>query len=465
MAKILIIDDNHQICKLLSAIVQKMGHEANFKSSIRDGLEEVHSVLYDVVLLDVNIPDGSGLDLLPKIKEIHDAPEVIIMTGYGDVDGAQVAIEKGAWDYIVKSGSSQEIILSLTRVIQYRNEIKKNQQKPRSLKKEMIIGNSKPMQECFDLVADAASNDINVLLKGETGTGKELFARAIHDNSNRADKNFVVVDCTALPPTLVESLLFGHRKGTYTGAEKSRRGLVEQADGGTLFLDEIGDLSPAIQKVFLRVLQEKKFRPLGSSKETRSDFRLIAATNRNLLKMTEDKEFRQDLLYRLRSFVINLPPLRNRGDDITEIALFHMNRFCKNYRIGTKGFSPDFLEGINRYTWPGNVRELINTMERSISLARNEHTLFPIHLPKTIRTQLASASLMKGLHKKKGSPQSKEEINHLTDLKTVLNKTEKEYFERLMELTSGDISEICQVSGLSRSRVYERLKKHDISRQ
>ncbi len=208
---------------------------------------------------------------------------------------------------------------------------------------------------------------MNVLLTGETGTGKEVFARAIHENSARAEHNFVVVDCTALPATLVESVLFGHEKGAFTGADRAQAGLIKQAHSGTLFLDEIGELPLAVQKAFLRVLQEHRFRPVGAKREVESNFRLIAATNRNLEKMVQDGTFRSDLLFRVRTLTVELPPLSARKEDIKELAMYHMARVCERYQIGTKGFSPEFFDALMAYEWPGNVRELVNAMERAVS--------------------------------------------------------------------------------------------------
>jgi len=250
MSRILIIDDDKSISKMLSNLVGQMGHEATSRHTLATGLDEMVVGAYDVVLLDVQLPDGSGLDILPQIRKSPSNPEVIIMTGYGSVDGAEIAIKNGAWDYIQKTDSPQKIILPLKRVIQYRNEVQKARPAAVALKLEGIIGNSSPMRACFNLLAQAASGMANVLLSGETGTGKELFARAIHENSERCRRNFVVVDCAALPETLVESLLFGHKKGAYTGADASRDGLMTQADGGTLFLDEVGELPAQLQKVF-----------------------------------------------------------------------------------------------------------------------------------------------------------------------------------------------------------------------
>ncbi|MFP5213393.1 MAG: sigma-54-dependent transcriptional regulator, partial [Acidobacteriota bacterium] len=326
MARVLIIDDDRAMGQMLAGLVARMGHEARCVLTLKDGLLESGRADYDVVFLDVNLPDGSGLDALPEIVKAPSSPEVIIMTGYGDPDGAEIAIESGAWDYLQKPLSPKKIMLPLTRVFQYRDNLKKRSALPMTLNLDGIIGNSPRMKACYALVAQAACGNANVLITGETGTGKELFARAIHQNSERVRNGLVVVDCAALPETLVESSLFGYERGAFTGADRAKHGLIRQADQGTLFLDEVGELSPSMQKSFLRVLQERCFRPVGGKQEVRSDFRLISATNRNLDRMVDESIFRKDLLFRLRSIHIGLPPLREHPEDVGELVFYHMSR-------------------------------------------------------------------------------------------------------------------------------------------
>ena len=308
--------------------VQREGFDIQSAYTLQEGLKRVQSGAFDVVFLDVNLPDGNGLDILADIREAASSPEVIILTGQGTADGAELAIRSGVWDYIQKPSSIHVMMLPLLRALQYREEKLKGKS-PVSLKLEGIIGSSPKMKACYDLISQAAVADVNVLITGETGTGKELFARAVHMNSARSGRNFVVVDCAALQDTLKESTLFGYEKGAFTGADQSREGLIKQADGGTLFLDEIGELPLPMQKSFLRVLQERHFRPLGSIKEIKSNFRLIAATNRNLENLVHSGRFREDLLFRLRTLTIMLPPLREHPEDIADIALYHIARICK----------------------------------------------------------------------------------------------------------------------------------------
>ncbi len=456
MARVLIVDDDELICEMLSFMVEDKGHSASSATTLKAGFEKASSEDFDVIFLDIRMPDGNGLDLLPRIRELPRHPEVIIITGRGDPDGAELAIKNGAWAYIQKSSSTKEMLLPFVRALQYREE--KNAQKPpTALKLNGVIGKSPNMKACLDLLAQAAHSEVNVLLTGETGTGKEVFARAIHENSVRGEGNFVVVDCTALPATLVESVLFGHEKGAFTGADRAQVGLVKQADAGTLFLDEIGELPLAMQKAFLRVLQEHSFRPVGAKGEVESNFRLIAATNKSLEKMVQDGTFRSDLLFRVRTLTVELPPLSARKEDIKELAMYHMARVCERYQIGTKGFSPEVFDALMAYEWPGNVRELVNAIERAISDAYHEPTLFPKHLPLDLRVKVARSSV-----RKEAAP-SAEGNAPLGSLAECRRAAERRYLQDLILQTNGRIREACRISGLSRSRLYVLFKEHDLS--
>ena len=469
MAKVLIIDDDDLMVSSLRLMIGRLGHLPESSGSLEEGVRMAAAGDFDVVFLDVRMPDGNGLEALPAIAEAASAPEVIIITGFGEPDGAELAIKCGAWDYLEKSSTVKEMNLSLQRALQYRREKRGRtlKQSVVALKREDIFGNSPKLRACLNLVAQAADSDANILITGETGTGKELFARAIHRNSPRADQNFVVVDCAALPETLAESILFGHEKGSFTGADKPQEGLIHQAHGGTLFLDEIGELSLALQKTFLRVLQEHRFRPLGSSREIASDFRLVAATNRNLDAMAENHQFRSDLLFRLRSFSIDLPPLRERAEDIKEIARTQLDRLCECYDLPSKGFSPEFCEALMAYNWPGNVRELANTLVRAFAAARFEPTVYPKHLPPDIRVQVMRNLVGHPLPKPNGGSPG-ESPRHLPKFQqfreAAFAQAEKNYLLELMALANEQIVEACRLSGLSQSRLYALLKKHRINR-
>ncbi len=465
MANVLIIDDDKLVCDSISNVVTSLGHSTSHAFNLQDGLTKARSGAFDVVFLDVRMPDGSGLDILLDIQKTASSPEVIIITGFGDPDGAELAIKNGAWDYIEKPLSVRQMRLPFTRALQYREEKKKFKASV-ALKRERIIGKSPQIIACLDILAQAANSEANVLLTGETGTGKELFAWTIHNNSSRANRNFVVVDCAALPETLIESVLFGHIKGAFTGADRSKDGLIKQADKGTLFLDEVGELPVSIQKSFLRVLQERRFRPVGGNQELSSNFRLITATNRNLDSMVKQGKFREDLLFRLRTLVINLPPLREIREDIKELVLYYMNMLCVKYGKNIKGFSPEFWDVLIQYDWPGNVRELTQALERAVIAAQDEPTLFPKHLPNYIRIKVVRESLnqkmaVKGRLIKNSDPLKT--LPQIQDIReTAISEAEKKYLVDLISITGKDIKEACEISGLSRSRLYTLLKKYNI---
>lgn len=468
MARVLIIDDDEMLCEMLSRHISYIGHEVSYALSLNEGVADVNSKEYDVVFLDVNLPDGNGLSMLSQIRKASSEPEVIIITGEGDPDGAELAIRNGAWDYIEKPLSIERITLPLVRALDYRHE-KKTKKSPIILKKEGIIGSSPQIENCLALVAQIAASDANVLITGETGTGKELFARAIHANSARHNKKFVIVDCATLPETLIESILLGHEKGAFTGADKSYIGLIKESDGGTLFLDEIGDLPLSMQKSFLRILQERRFRPIGGGKEVTSDFRLVAATNRNIEKMVETGEFRQDLYFRINALTLHLPPLRERVGDIKELAMHFMISICEKFGTETKGFSTEFLDILQKYHWPGNVRELQHVIENVLTVAKFEPILYPRHLPVQLRAYAARMSVKKGSNKKHRTeaqpPMDHKSFATIQEVReSAIAKIEQKYFEDLLEFTDWDIKETCRIAGISRSRLYYFLQKYHITR-
>ncbi len=469
MSKILIIDDEDGVRRLLSIMVTRNGHEAVCAPSLGEGMAVVRDQPIDLVFLDVHLPDGDGLKEISHIHEAPTRPEIIVLTGQGDPDGAELAMMTGVWDYIQKPADLKAIGLPLIRALEYRKK-KMARPGPVPIRRDGIIGSGKALAQAFDQLAQSAASDAGVLITGETGTGKELFAHAVHRNSPRAEKNFVVLDCAALPDTLVESVLFGHLKGAFTGADAPRDGLVKQADGGTLFLDEVGEMPLGVQKAFLRVLETHRFRPIGGKEEIHSNFRIVSSTNRDLNEMVRQGRFRKDLLFRLRSFHLALPPLRKRQEDIRELAVYHVNRLCALYNEPAKSFSPDFFDTLAAYDWPGNVRELVNTMERAIASARHDSILFACDLPKELRAQVARNSVRPqsrtswlSIHmdlpedtRKGGFPS----LQCMRDRAVV--EMENSYLSALMSAVNGSIPSACSLSGVSRSRLYELLKKHAI---
>jgi len=464
MAKILIIDDERLICDWIAKVVAQLGHHPVSVHLLREGLQKVHADSFDIVFLDVRMPDGSGLDVMPKIKSARSSPEIIVITGLGDPDEAERAIQSGAWDYLEKPASFEAIKLPILRALEYRAE-RNNGKPPTALKRKDIVGDSEKIKVCLELLGQAAGSGVNVLITGETGTGKELFAKAVHSNSSRARRNFVVVDCTALPETLVESVLFGHERGAFTGADRREEGLVKQADGGTLFLDEIGELPFLVQKRFLRVIQEHRFRPVGGRREVESDFRLVAATNRDLDHMVHEGRFREDLFFRLRTLTIELPPLREMIEDIRKMTVYYMNSLCERFEIEAKGTSPEFWDVVTAYQWPGNVREMVQALEKALLSAKEEPILFPKHLPTYIRIQVARNSF----HKQPAGPARPDERHssvpgrppQLKEIRTAaVSEAERRYLQDLIAFTGGDKARARRISGLSHSRFYTLLRKH-----
>lgn len=456
MANILIIDDDPQIGNVLNHLFTRMEHSTEHALTLKKGLARVFTDNFDIVFLDVHLPDGNGLDAIKHIRNRSMPPQVIIITGDGDPESAGLAMRSKAWDYIQKSSSHKEFKFSLLRALEYRKQ-KLAMRQSQPITRDGIIGQSRPVLNCLDQVSLAANNDLPVLITGETGTGKELFSRAIHNNSYPSRANFVVVDCTSLPEHLVESMLFGHTRGAFTGADSDKVGLIKMADQGTLFLDEIGELPLGIQKKFLRALQEGRFRPVGSKKEVTSDFRLISATHRDLIRMVAEDQFREDFFFRLFSIHIQLPPLRNRENDAKLIALNHIKRKSDINKTAPCTMSEHFLEELRTYEWPGNVRELVNTIDSVCSKSGYGSTLFPHHLPEEIRVSNI---------KKKFQPKKNKTVqppDHQPTLKTHLEQEKYAYLRDLFSATRGDIKEACQISGLSRSQLYRLINQYQLN--
>jgi two-component system, NtrC family, response regulator len=461
--KVLIIDDDEGMAYTLARMVQEAGHQAETAPDLSRGLPLAASGDYDVLFLDVRLPDGSGIDAIPEIQASAFPPEIIIITAFSDRDGAQTALKSGVWDYIEKPARIDTLKLSLKRALQYRSQ-KKTLEEPLSTERNGIIGESANLLMCITLMAHAAKSDANVLISGETGTGKELFAKAIHNNSARSGGPFVVVDCASLPQHLAESILFGHQKGAFTGADSDRVGLIKEADGGTLFLDEVGELPLTLQKTFLRVLQERRLRPVGSKKEVKSNFRLVSATNRDLMAEVEAGYFRKDLLYRLRTFVIDLPVLRKRPKDIREIANYHVANFCRRAGQQQRTISEEVINILLQYDWPGNVRELVNTLESAVALEPSCPTLYPKHLPEYIRAHALakeSRNLSEPAERDAFMASMKGKLPTMKVYRRQAKESaERQYLNELLKQTDGDIDEACKISGLKRARLYELLKKY-----
>ena len=376
-ASVLVVDDDMAHARMLRTLISDWGYEVVWADDGDVGVETAKSRPFDVVLMDLKMVKMSGMDALAAIHEYNPALPVIMMTAFSSVDTAVEALKIGAFDYLTKPLDFDKLRLTLDRVVE-RSELKQENQ---ALKQQLdrsglvhgILGKSPAMTSLLDTLGMVAPTDANVLVTGESGTGKELVAAAIHNNSLRKSGPFVRINCAAIAETLLESELFGHEKGAFTGAEKKRAGQFLKAHGGSILLDEIGEMGLPMQAKLLRVIQEREVTPVGSDVSVAADVRIIAATHQDLKAMSEGGGFREDLYYRLNVVHVEIPPLRKRPEDIPELALTFLERFARKNRRDIQGFTPGAMDAMIRYEWPGNVRELMNTVERGVVLARSDY--------------------------------------------------------------------------------------------
>jgi two-component system NtrC family response regulator len=466
MAEILIVDDDAKICELLSTVFSQGGHRTTAARTLAEAREQARDHPFDVVFLDLQMPDGSGMDSIQPLAATSGRPEIIILTGHGSPDGAELAITSGAWDYLEKPPTLKELHLCLRRALDYHAH-KSAPSAAAVMDRTGLVGDSAALAACLASAAQAAASEASVLVTGETGVGKELVSEAIHRSSSRREKAFVVVDCAALPQSLVESILFGHEKGAFTGAVGRSPGLLAEAHGGTLFLDEVGELPLEMQKKLLRALQEHRFRPVGGEREAYSDFRVVAATNRDLEAMSEQGGFRRDLWFRLQAMQVEVPPLRRRREDIKPLVMHFCNGLCERYGINSKGFSPDFFEALEQHDWPGNVRELRNTVEWVLARALEAPTLYARHLPTAIRAKVARQRVVgeaAGPAAPAGEPGPPVEELGLKEYRAqAADRAEREYLSYLLDRYGHDPAQAQEVAGLSKSRFYSLLQKHGLT--
>jgi two-component system response regulator HydG len=379
MPTIFICDDEAEILRYLDKLLQASGYTVETFARGTDlllRLSSAEEVPCDAILQDVRMPDMDGLQILEHLSKRWPDIPVVIMTAHGTIDDAINAIKQGAYDYVTKPFPKEKLLGMLERLLDHRRLVRENQQLRDELHRgaagsDAIIFRSEAFREVYDLTLQVAESDANILVMGESGTGKELIAAALHRNSPRRNKPFVSLNCAALSDTLLESQLFGHVRGAFTGAVMNQKGLLEEADGGTLFLDEIGDVSPAVQAKLLRVTQEKDFIVLGSTRARKVDVRFVAATNKDLMNEVKEGRFREDLYYRLNVISVSLPPLRKRREDIEPLAHHFLKASTRRMKKDVHGIETDALQALLQYDWPGNVRELENVMERAVILARN----------------------------------------------------------------------------------------------
>ncbi len=443
--KILIVDDEKIIRDSFSRVLMKEGYSVEAVESGRLALEKVAAEPFDIILLDLKMPGLDGLETLRELKERDPDLVSIMITGYPTIESAVKAIKSGAYDYLTKPCSPDELRIVVGRAVERRKLFLENEQLKRRLDSfllaEPLIGESKAMQRVLEIIRKVAPTESTVLISGESGTGKELVAHAIHQLSPRREREFVPVDCNSLVDTLLESELFGHVKGSFTGAIKNKHGLLELANGGTFFFDEIANLSLNTQSKLLRVIQEREFKPVGGTQRIRVDVRIIAATNQNLQEAIAQKTFREDLFYRLSVVPIHLPPLRERKEDIPLLIDHFLKRFNRKRKKAITGVTPAAMEILMKHNWPGNVRELENAIERAMILEEGKEIT-----PQSLTGLSASIPL------EKNSPAPK----NLASLQEI----EKEYIALVLKHTGGHKTAAARILGIDRKTLYQKVQKY-----
>jgi DNA-binding NtrC family response regulator len=460
-ARILVVDDEEIVLRSCLRALADSGHEVEAVQSGAEALAKAGTARYDVMLLDIMMPKLDGIEVLRRVKETHPDVEVIMITGLSQIETAVRAIKLGAFDYLPKPFEPDELKLAVTRALERRQLLQENLalrgEVSSRYRLENITGASPGMQNVYRLIAKCAPTNSTVLLTGESGTGKELVARAIHYNSLRKDRPFVPVDCNALSENLLESELFGHVKGAFTGAVASKQGLFEAARGGTLFLDEIGNLSLSTQAKLLRVIQEREYRAVGDTRSQEADVRLIAATNKDLAAMVAAQTFRDDLYYRINIFPIHVPPLRERREDIPALAQHFLGACGRELGKQSAGFSDEAMNVLMNYDWPGNVRELENAVHRALILA-GEERIRKAHL----------ASLGSGAQALAPEvPRTGEELKRVKKAarEKSVEEIEKQFVLEALKRNGWNVTRSAEQTGMQRANFQALMKKHGVRRR
>ncbi len=439
--KILIIDDEEKLRSLLARIIKLEGLIVLEAGDLRSALKTLQKEDADVVLCDVKLPDGNGVEFVKEFKSKYPSTEIILLTAYGNIPDGVQAIKNGAFDYILKGDDNDKIIPLLNQAINKSNQNKKAAVKIKDKSAtgfENIIGNSKSILSAINLAKKIAATNTTVLLLGETGTGKEIFANAIHNSSKRITRAFVAINCSAFTKELLESELFGHLAGAFTGATKDKKGLIEVADGGTLFLDEIGEMNIELQAKLLRVIEQNEFIKLGDEKTTKVNIRIIAATNKDLKKSIVDGSFREDLFYRLNVFAIELPALRDRKEDIHMLAEYFLKISSEKANKTGLHFNNEATGLLNRYNWKGNIRELRNVIERAVILA--DSSIMPEDLPYEIQSATETSS---------------------SDLS--LGAVERNHIQKVLKYTGGNKTKAAEFLEIGLTTLYRKLEEYNLT--
>lgn len=447
MSKILVVDDEVQIRTLLSRMLELEGYEVCQAGDCRTALKQLEFQSPDVVLCDVFLPDGNGVDLVSSVKKTTPNVEIILLTAHGNIPDGVQAIKNGAFDYITKGDDNNKIIPLVSRAVE---KARMNVRLEKLEKKvghtysfDSVLGDSKALKDAVSLARKVSGTDVPVLLTGETGTGKEVFAQAIHYNSKRAKQNFVAVNCSSFSKELLESEMFGHKAGSFTGALKDKKGLFEEADNGTIFLDEIGEMAFELQAKLLRILETGEYIKIGDTKPTRVNVRVVAATNRNLPEEITAGRFREDLFYRLSVFQIHLPPLRERAGDVRILAKAFVKDFSVRLARPVTEITPAFLEALEQQPWKGNIRELRNVIERSLIVCESER-LDVADLPLDIQNT------------------HYEQSDETTPGSFELSAMERRYIARVLEYTKGNKTEAARLLKIGLTTLYRKIEEYGI---
>jgi two-component system, NtrC family, response regulator GlrR len=458
--KILVVDDDKNLLELAKTRLSASNHQVTVALGSEEALGAARAENFDLAIVDLRLADQDGMTLMETLHARYPGMPVIILTGHASVEGAVEAMKRGAYTYLTKPFDPRELVLQIARALESRKLANENQRLRGLLKEKYdfasIVAKSDKMQQVLEAVSRIAKTDSTVYIHGESGTGKELIAKAIHLASERKDESFVAINCAAIPETLLESELFGHEKGAFTGAVRSTKGLFTQANLGTLFLDEIGDMPLSIQVKLLRALEERQFYPVGGEKPVQVDVRVVVATKKDLVEEVKKGLFREDLFYRIHVIPIILPPLKDRIEDIPYLVDHLLKKICQQMKRDVKGLTPKALEKLMQHDWPGNVRELENTLEYAVTMTQGDMITDDLVLQTRIPTSAVSSSedsLQAQLLPTNGS---------FKTLKEARSEFEKAYLVRLLRTCNGKATRAAEIAGKYRADFYDLLKKHDI---
>jgi len=448
--RIMLIDNEIGLCRMMEAVLNDQGYQVKSYTRPVQAVAEFSAGDYDLIISDIKMPEMDGLEVLQHVRNRDPEVPVIMITAYATVEMSIQALRHGAYDMLTKPFEPDELIYRVKNALQHHELVEENRELREELsgqfKFENIIGASPAIRALLERVAKVAIRDTSVLITGESGTGKELVAQAVHHNSRRRDHRFVAVNCGALPENILESELFGYRKGAFTGATENRKGLLEAANGGTLFLDEIGNLPLNMQKTLLRFLQEQEFRRLGDTTPTKVDVRVISATNSDLTAEIADGTFREDLFYRLNVINLHLPPLRERQEDIPLLAAYYIRKQNTKFCTEFKGFTPEAMEVLRSYEWPGNIRQLCNVIEAAMTISSGHYIGMP-ELEQLIETGPTGQAADQA------------------DYSSALSSFETDYLTRLLRKHGGNIENAAADAGMNMATIYRKLKKHGIRKK